>query len=47
MEINIESNEAAKPLLEQAASQLSISKFEIVEPSLHDIFVETVRGQHE
>jgi flavin reductase (DIM6/NTAB) family NADH-FMN oxidoreductase RutF len=31
-----------QPLLREAAARLRVSRFEIVEPSLHDIFVERV-----
>ena len=33
-----------QPLLREAAARLRLRRFEIVEPSLHDIFVETVTG---
>ena len=33
-----------QPLLQEAAARLRLRRFEIVEPSLHDIFVETVKG---
>ncbi len=33
-----------QPLLREAAERLRLRRFEIVEPSLHDIFVETVTG---
>jgi ABC-2 type transport system ATP-binding protein len=33
-----------QPLLQEAARRLKLRRFEVVEPSLHDIFVETVTG---
>jgi ABC-2 type transport system ATP-binding protein len=33
-----------QPLLREAVARLRLRRFEIVEPSLHDIFVETVKG---
>ena len=46
MEISLASLDHCQELLKTAAEQLKISKFEIVEPSLHDIFIETVGGDH-
>ncbi len=34
-----------KSILKEAAARLRLSRFEIVEPSLHDIFVENVKGE--
>ena len=34
-------------LLKEAAARLALRRFEIVVPSLHDIFVETVTGSGE
>jgi ABC-2 type transport system ATP-binding protein len=47
--VEVRLREGADPqeLLRQAAARLRIRRFEIVEPSLHDIFVETVTGKGE
>ena len=44
--VEIKMSDGADPqkLLSDVAARLRIRRFEIVEPSLHDIFVETVTG---
>jgi ABC-2 type transport system ATP-binding protein len=42
LEVKLEDGGDAQPLLAEAAKRLKLRRFEIVEPSLHDIFVETV-----
>jgi len=42
LEVRLEDGCDPQPLLREAASRLRLRRFEIVEPSLHDIFVETV-----
>ncbi len=44
--VEIKMSDGADPqaLLSEAASRLRVRRFEIVVPSLHDIFVETVTG---
>ena len=42
VEIRLAEGESAQGLLHAAAERLVLRRFEIVEPSLHDIFVETV-----
>jgi ABC-2 type transport system ATP-binding protein len=44
--VEIQMAEAADPqlILKEAAARLRVSRFEIVEPSLHDIFVERVKA---
>ena len=42
VEIRLADGASAQALLHAAAERLSLRRFEIVEPSLHDIFVETV-----
>ena len=44
--VEVQMDEGANPqaLLVEAAARLRIRRFEIVDPSLHDIFVETVTG---
>jgi ABC-2 type transport system ATP-binding protein len=42
VEIKMSPNADPQPILRQAATTLRVSRFEIVEPSLHDIFVEQV-----
>jgi ABC-type uncharacterized transport system ATPase subunit len=37
----------AQQILRQAVARLRVSRFEIVEPSLHDIFVSQVKGNEE
>jgi ABC-2 type transport system ATP-binding protein len=44
VEIRLAEGADPQTLLEAAAARLRISRFEIVEPSLHDIFVEQVTG---
>jgi ABC-2 type transport system ATP-binding protein len=45
LEVRLEEGADAQPLLRVAAERLRVRRFEIVEPSLHDIFVETVTGK--
>jgi ABC-2 type transport system ATP-binding protein len=42
VEVRLRDGAEAQPLLVEAAARLRLRRFEIVEPSLHDIFVETV-----
>lgn len=42
LEVRLKDGEDAQPLLREAAARLRLRRFEIVEPSLHDIFVLTV-----
>ncbi len=42
VELRLADGTDPQPLLREAAARLRIRRFEIVEPSLHDIFVETV-----
>jgi ABC-2 type transport system ATP-binding protein len=42
LEVRLEDGCDPQPLLREASSRLRLRRFEIVEPSLHDIFVETV-----
>jgi len=42
LEVRLADGHDAQPLLREAAARLRLRRFEIVEPSLHDIFVETV-----
>jgi len=42
LELRLEAGSDPQPLLREAAARLRLRRFEIVEPSLHDIFVETV-----
>jgi ABC-2 type transport system ATP-binding protein len=44
LEVRLKDGEDAQPLLREAAARLRLRRFEIVEPSLHDIFVLTVTG---
>jgi ABC-2 type transport system ATP-binding protein len=44
VEVKLTEGADAQPLLREAAARLRVSRFEIVEPSLHDIFVERVTG---
>ena len=44
VEVRLEDGADPQPLLREAAARLRVRRFEIVEPSLHDIFVETVTG---
>jgi ABC-2 type transport system ATP-binding protein len=44
VEVRLQDGADPQPLLREAASRLRLRRFEIVEPSLHDIFVETVTG---
>ena len=47
--VEIRMGEGADPqsILQEAASRLTVRRFEIVVPSLHDVFVETVTGRGE
>jgi ABC-2 type transport system ATP-binding protein len=47
VEVRLADGADAQPLLRAAAERLRLRRFEIVEPSLHDIFVETVKGHKE
>ena len=47
VEVRLEKEADPQPLLREAAARLRVRRFEIVEPSLHDIFVETVTGKGE
>ncbi|HXK10536.1 MAG TPA: ATP-binding cassette domain-containing protein [Vicinamibacteria bacterium] len=42
VEVRLKDGADPQPLLHEAAKRLRLRRFEIVEPSLHDIFVETV-----
>jgi ABC-2 type transport system ATP-binding protein len=42
LEVRLHDGQDAQPLLREATARLRLRRFEIVEPSLHDIFVETV-----
>ena len=44
VEVRLQDGTDPQPLLQAAAARLRLRRFEIVEPSLHDIFVETVTG---
>jgi len=44
VEVRLADGADAQPLLAAAVGRLRLRRFEIVEPSLHDIFVETVKG---
>jgi ABC-2 type transport system ATP-binding protein len=44
VEVRLADGTDPQPLLHEAAKRLKLRRFEIVEPSLHDIFVETVTG---
>ena len=44
VEVRLQDGTDPQPLLQEAAARLRLRRFEIVEPSLHDIFVETVKG---
>ena len=45
--VEIKMTDGADPqsILKEAAARLRLSRFEIVEPSLHDIFVASVKGE--
>jgi ABC-2 type transport system ATP-binding protein len=47
VEVRLRDGADPQPLLQEAAARLRVRRFEIVEPSLHDIFVETVTGHGE
>ncbi|MCG6928526.1 MAG: ATP-binding cassette domain-containing protein [Acidobacteria bacterium] len=47
VEIRLEEGADPQPLLKEAVQRLTVRRFEIVVPSLHDIFVETVTGPGE
>ncbi len=42
LEVRLQDGQDPQPLLREAAARLRLRRFEIVEPSLHDIFVEAV-----
>jgi len=44
VEVRMNDGTDPQPILREAAARLRVSRFEIVEPSLHDIFVERVTG---
>ena len=44
LEVRLQDGADPQPLLQEAAKRLKLRRFEIVEPSLHDIFIETVTG---
>jgi ABC-2 type transport system ATP-binding protein len=44
VEVRLQDGTDPQPLLREAVARLRLRRFEIVEPSLHDIFVETVKG---
>jgi ABC-2 type transport system ATP-binding protein len=44
VEVRLQDGTDPQPLLRAAVERLRLRRFEIVEPSLHDIFVETVTG---
>jgi ABC-2 type transport system ATP-binding protein len=47
VEIRLEDGADPQAVLHAAAARLRVSRFEIVEPSLHDIFVERVTGHEQ
>jgi ABC-2 type transport system ATP-binding protein len=47
VEVRLRDGTDPQPILREAAARLRVRRFEIVEPSLHDIFVETVTGKGE
>jgi ABC-2 type transport system ATP-binding protein len=47
LEVRLAEGGDPQALLREAAARLRLRRFEIVEPSLHDIFVETVTGHSE
>jgi ABC-2 type transport system ATP-binding protein len=47
VEVRLQDGADPQPLLREAAQRLRVRRFEIVEPSLHDIFVETVKSHGE
>jgi ABC-2 type transport system ATP-binding protein len=47
VEVRLETGADPQALLREAAARLRVRRFEIVEPSLHDIFVATVTGRGE
>jgi ABC-2 type transport system ATP-binding protein len=44
VEVRLRDGADPQPLVQEAVARLRLRRFEIVEPSLHDIFVETVKG---
>jgi ABC-2 type transport system ATP-binding protein len=44
VEVRLQDGTDPQPLLREATGRLRLRRFEIVEPSLHDIFIETVKG---
>jgi len=47
VEVRLQDGADPQPLVREAAGRLRLRRFEIVEPSLHDIFVETVTSHGE
>jgi ABC-2 type transport system ATP-binding protein len=47
VEIRLKDGADPQAVLQAAAARLRVSRFEIVEPSLHDIFVERVTGHEQ
>ena len=47
VEIRMHDGADPQPILKEAAARLTVRRFEIVVPSLHDIFVETVTSSNE
>lgn len=46
-ELRIDREEAARPILELAMAQTNVQRFEILEPTLNEIFIKTVGESHE
>lgn len=46
-ELLISTEDAGRPVLEQALRQTNVSRFEIMEPTLNEIFIKTVGENHE
>ncbi|WP_125666375.1 ABC transporter ATP-binding protein [Paenibacillus baekrokdamisoli] len=46
-ELMIDREEAGRPILELAMAQTNVSRFEILEPTLNEIFIKTVGENHE
>jgi ABC-2 type transport system ATP-binding protein len=47
LEIRIARPEAARRVLQTAMEQTEVYRFQVMEPTLNDIFIKTVGGQHE
>ena len=47
LEIRITRPEAARRVLQAAVEQTEVYRFQVMEPTLNDIFIKTVGGQHE